>query len=445
MIGKFISLRTQAFWIATIAYSSAYIIRETINSAVVSKEWTGAGSYLLFGTWAGMITIGYSVGKFFLGAAADRWNAKKVLAWSLISTAFLDILSLFLIEINLPRVAIITFFILGWIQGVVWPPIAKFFAFWFTKKIRVSSSAVWSLSHNLGSALTPIVVFFSTSWFFRFFGKTSSAILPAGIAIILGIIALLFFVDIPQTEELPDIQDIPELIGDEPRHPHVELKTDKNKFQRYVEDIKYIVTNPIAITLGIAQGSVGLIRFIPTYWILLYLKSKFDFNLENSGYIYSIYQLMGIPGTIIAGIIADWLITSKIPLIGGKERTRFMLFIMGIMLIPIIVFSIWHNSITTIVISVIGIGFMIYMPYHILGMTAIEMVSRKYAANISGLMGLITYMSIGLLNGILLGYLIENKGGFIWIFIFYFVYWVIMVSSTFVAFTFERNINKRKS
>ncbi len=49
---------------------------------------------------------------------------------------------------------------------------------------------------------------------------------------------------------------------------------------------------------------------------------------------------MGIPGTIIAGIIADWLITSKIPLIGGKERTRFMLFIMGIMLIPIIVFSI---------------------------------------------------------------------------------------------------------
>jgi len=53
------------------------------------------------------------------------------------------------------------------------------------------------------------------------------------------------------------------------------------------------------------------------------------------------------------------------------------------------------------------------MPYHILGMTAIEMVSRKYAANISGLMGLITYMSIGLLNGILLGYLIENKGGFI--------------------------------
>lgn len=430
------------FVVATLAYTVAYFIRENIVSAVASQQWGGSSNFFLYGSWIGAIAIGYSIGKWVLGNASDRLKANWVLGWALILTSLIDVLNMILIEFSLWKVALITFFVLGFLQGACWPPIAKFFSYWFVKENRATFSAIWSSSHNLGSGLLPFIVILSNSLFFGWASKVASAILPASMGIVFGIISLFWFVDTPESVGLSSPIDLgvvrEKMVVSRGAVKNMEFEVVKKWYHQYWNDFVHIFHEPAVLWLSLSQVMTALIRFIPTVWLLLFLRDKFGWELKDSGWIYFFYQTLAIPGTIIGGVLSDYLVRSRLPVVGGLERSRLLLVVSFLMLIPILMFVVWFKSLYVIIASILLIGFLIFVPYHLLGMIGIELVRKESAGNVTGFMGFSSYFLVGVFN-IITGILLEKFGYNVlsWLYI---TYWILIIISNFFLFRREKKV-----
>ena len=148
-------LQWSTFLAATLGYGLYYVCRLSLN--VVKKPIVEEGifSETELGIIGSVLFFTYAIGKFTNGFLADRSNINRFMATGLLVTALVNLALGF---VNSFILFAILWGISGWFQSMGAASCVVGLSRWFTDKERGSYYGFWSASHNIGEALTFIVV-----------------------------------------------------------------------------------------------------------------------------------------------------------------------------------------------------------------------------------------------------------------------------------------------
>ena len=190
--------RWSVFLSATIGYGMYYVCRLSLN--VIKKPLVDAGilSEKELGVIGSILFITFAIGKFTNGFLADRSNIRRFLAFGILVSALVNLVLGFTHSFVL---FIVLWAVNGWAQSMGAAPCVVSLSRWFGEKERGTYYGLWSSSHNIGEALTFIVIAFIVSllgWKWGFWG--------AGILGLVGFcIIATFMKDTPGSCRLPPI------------------------------------------------------------------------------------------------------------------------------------------------------------------------------------------------------------------------------------------------
>ena len=67
-------------------------------------------------------------------------------------------------------------FLVGWFQGMGWPPCGRVMTRWFSIKERGTWMSVWNCAHNVGGALVCPMAAYGAMWFGSWFYGTGGSL-----------------------------------------------------------------------------------------------------------------------------------------------------------------------------------------------------------------------------------------------------------------------------
>lgn len=191
-------LQWATFLSATAGYGIYYVCRLSLN--VVKKPIVEEGifSETELGIIGAVLFFTYAIGKFTNGFLADRSNIRRFMSTGLLITALANLCLGFTHSFILFA---ILWGISGWFQSMGTASCVVGLSRWFENKKRGSFYGFWSASHNIGEAMTFIIVASIVSalgWRYGFIGAGSIGIIGA-------LIVWRFFHDSPESEGLPAV------------------------------------------------------------------------------------------------------------------------------------------------------------------------------------------------------------------------------------------------
>ncbi len=392
-------LRKQVFLGIFIGYTGYYLVRK--NFSLVMPELLEQGyTKSQLGWVLSAISIAYGLSKFIMGNVSDRSNPKIFLSLGLVlSAATMMMLGFVPVFTSSALIMFVMLFINGWFQGMGWPACGRTMVHWFSNNERGTKMSIWNVAHNIGGGLIGPLAILGMALFSDWH---STLYFPAFIAVLIAVSAYLLMQDTPQSCGLPPIEkwrnDYSEGYNEELSEKEL---SGKDIF------LKYIFPNRFLWYIAFANAFVYLIRYGVLDWAPTYLKEVRNIDLNESGWVYFLYEYAGIPGTLLAGWISDKIFHGK----RAPASILFMIFV------TIAIFFYWKaESLFVINLSLVAIGFLIYGPVMLIGLHALDLVIKKAAGTAAGLTGLFGYMGGALFANIAMGYIVEYfnwNGGFI--------------------------------
>ncbi len=312
----------------------------------------------------------YMLGQFISGYMSDRWGPRIVVSIGL----FIAVIANFTMGMMGSLVAFV--FLMGANglgQSTGWSGLIKNMTPWFLPKERGVVMSWWSTCYVIGAFLATI---FATYWatnetIFAELGWRRAYIMPA---IVLAAIAILYALF---TRNRPPDVGLPVLVEEE----EVQVST-KSKGEQY-HLIKKLVSKRELWIASFIYFVLKLTRYVFLFWLPLYMVEALHYSSQDSGYLSSVYELVGFFGVILAGYVSDHLFRSR----------RFPVVAIMLLLMAIICFVqplIANLGMVAIGINIGLIGIMTYGPDSILcGATAMDIGGKKGAA-----------MAAGIINGV---------------------------------------------
>jgi len=255
--------------------------------------------------------------------------------------------------------------------------------------------SVWNIAHNVGGALMPVLAVLGVELFADWHAKFY---FPGFIAIFVALFAFILLRDRPESVGLPSVEDW--------RNDHTGI-TDKkpaNKNGITAKEIffKHVFPNKFLWYIAFANAFIYLVRYGIQDWAPVYLIETKGFTEAESSWAYSAYEIAAIPGTLICGWLSDKVFKGK--------RAPVSIIFMALIIIAVFVY--WHNPAGHPLIDnicLIAIGFLIYGPVMLIGVQALDLVSKDAAGTAAGLTGLFGYfIGTSILANIVGGYIIEH-------------------------------------
>jgi len=371
-----------------IGYATFYFVRN--NLPVVSKEMGQALGYSKgqIGDLLAMTAIAYGIGKFAMGALSDRSNPRYFMPTGLLLTALCNFLfgasgsystHLLLWTIN------------GFVQGMGWGPCGRSLGHWYSVRERGTVFAFWNIAHNVGGGLTGIIVAYSTAWW----GWPHAFFVPGVLAVLCAGYLLWRLRDTPQSEGLPPVEEYRnDFLAGGVRDHEQELGT-ADLLRNYILNNKYLWI------FAAANFFVYITRYAMLDWGPTYLKEVKQASLQAGGYSTAILEFAGIFSTLLMGWLSDKS--------GGRRGMVSML-----CMIP--VFGAFAGTPSTppgmlwLDMVLFGVvGFFVYPPVMLLGVTGLDFSSKKAVGAAAGFIGLFGYMG-RTVQGKGLGWLAEHHG-----------------------------------
>jgi len=357
-----------------VGYAIFYLVRN--NLSTVSKDIEGALNYdhNMVGSILALSSISYGIGKFLMGSLSDRSNPRKFMALGLLLTAICNFsfgsvanypLHLFLWSLN------------GLFQGMGWPPCGRSIGHWYTLKERGSIFAIWNISHNIGGGLAGIIAAYAVSEYLTW---QAAFYVPGAIALVGSFYLFYRLVDTPQSVGLPPIE----------KYKKIDLPAD-NSVSNIEEELKtrdlfvnYIFKNKMLWLIAIANFFVYIVRYSMLDWGPMYLRDVKNASLTDGGFAILLIEFGGIPSTILMGWLSDKF--------GGK---RSMISVLCMIPIFFAFLGIYYNPPGNMYIDLALlciIGFFIYPPVMLLGVSALDQTSKKAVGTAAGFVGLFGYI-----------------------------------------------------
>ena len=372
------------FLAATLGYGMYYVCRLSLN--VVKKPIVDEGvfSETELGIIGAVLFFTYAVGKFMNGFLADRSNINRFMSTGLLVTALVNLCLGFVHSFILFAVL---WGISGWFQSMGAASCVVGLSRWFTDKKRGSFYGFWSASHNIGEAMTFIIVasiVCALGWRYGFLG--------AGLVGLIGaFVVWRCFHDSPQSKGLPAVYA-----------PEKKKEMDALETEEFNRAQKAVLRNPAIWILALSSAFMYISRYAVNSWGVFYLQAEKGYSTLDASFIISISSVFGIVGTMFSGVISDRFF-------GGRRNIPALIFgLMNVfalclfLLVPGVHF--WMDALAMILFG-LGIGVLICF---LGGLMAVDIAPRYASGAALGVVGIASYIGAGL-QDVMSGVLIEGN------------------------------------
>jgi len=413
--------RIQTFLSIYIGYLIYYFVRSNFSLAkvyLIEQGFTKAEVGLV----ASALGLSYGISKFVMGNFSDRSNPRYFLAIGLILSG---ITNLFLPNATSVGFMFVLMLLNGWFQGMGWPPCGRIMTHWFSDSERGVKMSIWNTAHNIGGGFIATVVLIGVSIFGTWKG---TFYLPAIIAIVGGVVYMIFAKDTPQSVGLPPIEEFKN------DYPEFEVEVEDTEAELSAKEIlfKYVLNNKFLWCIALANVFVYLVRYGVINWVPTYLQEVRNFNPKESSIAFALFEYAAIPGTIIVGWMSDRIFH-------GRRAPMGIICMVGVTIATAVYWK--STSPFAINCALASIGALIYGPVMLIGVSALDLVPKKAAGTAAGFTGLFGYMGGQVLAEMVMGSVVDNfgwDGGFI----------MLLISSVlaifFLAFTWNTHNIKNK-
>ena len=399
--------RMRIFYSCFIGYTIFYLCKKNIAVALpgLSEEFGYTNTEL--GLLGSSLYLTYGIGKFVNGVLADGSDVRKFLPTALIMTAIANLcfalsavfitpgeVSFFGLPTNTILLWLFVFFwgASGWFQSAGFPAVAKSLTYWYSNSERGTKWSLWSCSHQMGTFLSVII----SGYLVAHFGWRMAFFVPGTIAILAAIWLYNRLRDKPQSLGLPDVESY--------RGEVIAKKADnaEEDNRSYIEVFKEnILFNKTIWMLAIAYVFVYVIRFGAEDWMIKYLSEAKANSLELASLKLSSLPLVGIAGTICAGLVSDKIFK-------GKRAPVNLIYLVGVVVCIVLL---KFNTISALDFVLIGLlGAFTYGPQMMIGgLCAVESSSKKVASAATGFTGTFGYIG-AVLSATGTGYMVDKFG-----------------------------------
>lgn len=411
-------LRLQVFAGIFIGYAGYYLVRKNFTLAMPHLVDMGFDKSDL-GIALSANAIAYGLSKFLMGGVSDRSNARVFLPLGLVLSALVTMFLGTSAGISSIAMMFLTQFLIGWFQGMGWPPCGRVMTHWFSQRERGTKMSIWNVAHNVGGGLIGPMAAYGLLWFGSW--QIGTFWFPAVVAIVVAIVSFLLIRDTPQSKGLPPIEkyrnDYPKNYSEKSEQ---ELTTRQIFFQ-------YVLNNKILWYIALANAFVYLVRYGVLDWAPTYLKDIKGYDIKDVGWAYSAYEWAAIPGTILCGWLSDRIFK-------GRRAVTTMIY-MALVAAFVVIYWKNMNSVLLDNISLIAIGFLIYGPVMLIGVQALDLAPKKAAGTAAGLTGFFGYFfGTAILANIAMGAIVQHLG---WDWGFILLLAACALAFLFIAFTYK--------
>ena len=371
------------FLSATLGYGMYYVCRLSLNVVKKPIVEEGVFSETELGIIGSVLFFTYAIGKFTNGFLADRSNINRFMSTGLLVTALVNLCLGF---VNSFILFAVLWGISGWFQSMGAASCVVGLARWFDDKERGSFYGFWSASHNIGEALTFIIVASVVSawgWRYGFWG--------AGMVGIVGaLVVWQFFHDNPQSKGLPPVN--------QPKEKKVMTETeaaDYNKAQ------KQVLLMPAIWILALSSAFMYISRYAVNSWGVFYLEAQKGYSTLDASFIISINSVCGIVGTVLSGFVSD-------KLFGGRRNAPALIF--GLLnVVALCLFLLvpgTHLWIDALAMVLFGLSIGVLLCF-LGGLMAVDIAPRNASGAALGVVGIASYVGAGV-QDVMSGVLIEG-------------------------------------
>ena len=437
-------LRLQVFLGAFIGYAGFYLVRKNLSMAIPALSGLGFEKTEM-GVVLSMNAVAYALSKFLMGSVSDRSNARAFLPLGLVLSALSMAFMIVPIQwlgperkgLSIALMAILNFLV-GWFNGMGWPPCGRVMTHWFSQGERGTMMSIWNCAHNVGGALVGPMATYGAVWFGSWlYGSQTELyflcgtfLFPAAVALLIALLALVLLRDTPQSCGLPSIEA---WRNDYPKNysaAHEETLSTRDIF------FKYVLNNKFLWYIALANAFVYMVRYGCLDWAPTILTEK-GIDLKSAGWAYFAYEFAAIPGTLICGWVSD-------KFFHGRRALPTMIF-MALVAFFIVLYWLFLDNLTVVVVSLIGIGFFIYGPVMLIGVQALDLAPKNAAGTAAGLTGFFGYFfGTAILANVVIGAVAQRAG---WNATFLLLVGACVLSILFMALTSKEessNLAKKK-
>lgn len=361
--------RWQVLSATFVGYTVFYVVRN--NLSTVAKDVAIALHYdkSMMGDILAITALTYGLGKLFMGAVSDRSDPRKFMSLGLALSAAANFVFGTTTHYGLH---LLIWALNGFVQGMGWGPCGRSLGHWFSVRERGTMFAFWNISHNVGGGLAGVIAAYSAArW-----GWQSAFLVPGLIASAGAVLMFLTLVDTPQSLGLPAIEEYKN------DYPEASVSDRELGFKEIFVD--YILKNRLLWVTATANFFVYVCRYAMLDWGPTYLREMKDASLTDGGWAVLVIEFGGIPSTLLVGWLSDHL--------GGRRGMVSLLCMIPVFLaFAGILFNppgrLWLDMTFLLVV-----GFFVYPPVMLLGVTALDLSSKKAVGAAAGFVGLFGYL-----------------------------------------------------
>ena len=386
-------MRIRMMYSMLVGYASFYLVRKNFSMAMPTflkdLHYTKTDLGLILSAFS----VLYGVGKFVNGALADRANPRYFMAIGLIGAALMNIL--FGLSSGLVFFGI-CWLANAWFQAMGWPPCARMLSHWYSPKEAGTMWGIWNSSHQVGGALILVL----SGYLIQHHGWRSAFFVPAAIALLAAVFLLNRLRDTPQSLGLPPIEEYRKE-GSAP-----DEGGEREPFRKIFRE--HILTNKLIWYICFANFFVYIVRIGVLDWAPTFLVEAKGSSLGGAGFQVAGFEIAGIFGAICAGMISDRVFKGR----RGPVNVVFM----GVLTLFLVYFW-WvppgHAVLDAL--ALVAVGFLVYGPQMLVGVSAADFVSKKAVATATGLTGTFGYLGSSVC-GVGVGVIVDRwgwDGGFV--------------------------------
>src|SRR5215207_9574318 len=267
-------------WVLWLTYGSFYFCRNNLGIALPGLQAELGYSKSELGTVLMALKIAYGVGQLINGQLAERFSARRLLAFGLLASAALNV------AFGWASALYFLTFVWacnGYVQALGWPPTMRVAANWFPPLQRGRAIGIIGTGYQLCGALTFVVA----GWAAERFGWRGALYMPAAIVAVSAVHMLVFLKDKPAAEHaLEEIE-------------HVAAKASLR------ENLRVTLTNPALWLVAVALCLLDACRYGFTDWGVTHLKEVQQTSVGTAAFKYAVLPFGGIAGAFLSGWATD--------------------------------------------------------------------------------------------------------------------------------------------
>jgi len=360
--------RKTMFITLVLGYGFFYLCRLSFSIAKKPMLDEGILDPTQMGIIGGVLLYVYGTGKFINGILADYANIRKFMSIALFCSAVINLL---FGMTNLFIIFLLLWALNGWFQSIGSAPSVVSLCQWFSNKERGTRYGIWAGAHNIGEGLT----FIGTSFLVSILGWRWGFIGPGIACMIMAVVMFLGLVDRPETYGLPNVADY--------KKDYSAGKPTKDSIAKLQ---LLILKRPIIWILGLSSALMYVCRYGIHSWGPLYLQEIKNYSIAESGVLIGANTVIGLLGAVSSGFLSDKFFNSKrnVPtLLYGLLLTCSLL-----MLYLLPPGHYWLDFIAIAGFEFAVGGLIVFLA----GLIAIDVMPKKAAGAVKGLIGLFSYL-----------------------------------------------------